>query len=71
MLSLAFEILVYALISAIISFFCVAMKNAGLAVVMYVAVSFFFAIVGSVTLVAGMFVEEGSNANVENAEFQL
>ena len=58
MLSLLFEVLVYALISAIISFFCVAMKNAGLAVVMYVAVSFFFAIVGSVTLVATMFTEE-------------
>jgi ABC-type transport system involved in multi-copper enzyme maturation permease subunit len=60
LISILFEILVYVLISAIISFFCVAMKNAGTAVVMYVAVSFLFAIVGSVTLVAVMFTEEGT-----------
>ncbi len=57
LLSLAFEILVYVLISAIISFLCVSMKNAGLAVVMYVAVNFLFAIVGSVTMIAGAFTE--------------
>ena len=62
MLSLFFEILVYVFISALISFFCVAMKNAGVSVVMYVAVNFFFSIVGSITMVAGMAVEYGSTA---------
>ena len=62
MLSLLFEILVYVFISALISFFCVAMKNAGVSVVMYVAVNFFFSIVGSITMVAGMAVEYDSTA---------
>lgn len=60
MLSLLFEILVYVFVSAIISFLCVAMKNAGTSVVMYVALNFLFAIVGSVTMVAIMFVEPES-----------
>ncbi len=57
LLSILFEILIYVFISAIISFLCVSMKNAGLAVVMYVAVNFLFAIVGSVTMIAGAFTE--------------
>ena len=62
MLSLLFELLVYVFISALISFFCVAMKNAGVSVVMYVAVNFLFSIIGSITMIAGMAVEPDSTA---------
>lgn len=60
MLSLLFEILIYVFVSAIISFLCVAMKNAGASVVMYVAINFLFAIIGSVTMIAISFVEPES-----------
>ncbi len=60
MLSLLFEIIIYVFVSAIISFLCVAMKNAGTSVVMYVAINFLFAIIGSVTMIAVMFTEPDS-----------
>ena len=56
MISVLLEIAVYVFISALISFFCVSMKNAGLAVVMYFAVNFLFSIIGSIVAVAAMFV---------------
>ncbi len=61
-LSVLFELLVYVLISAIISFFSVAMKNAGVSVVMYVAVNLLFSIIGSITMVAGMMVDPESTS---------
>ena len=60
--SLLFELLVYVFISALISFFAVAMKNAGVSVVMYVAVNFLFSIIGSITMIAGMAVDPTSTA---------
>ena len=57
LLSVLFELLIYVFISAIISFLCVSMKNAGLAVVMYVAINFLFTIVGSVTMIASTFAQ--------------
>ena len=52
MLSLLFNLCTYILIAGIISFFSVAMKNAGLAVVMYLAVLFFFTIYGGIINIA-------------------
>ena len=53
LLSLGFEMLVYVLIAALLSLFIVWTKNAGLAVVLYVAINFLFVIFGSI--VAGVF----------------
>lgn len=55
-------LIVYVFISAIISFLSVAMKNAGVSVVMFVAVNFLFSIIGSITMVAGMMVDLDSTA---------
>jgi ABC-type transport system involved in multi-copper enzyme maturation permease subunit len=51
-LSIGFEILVYCFIAAFTAFLCVFMKNVGLVIVGYVAIAFFFTIVGAVTMVA-------------------
>ena len=48
LLSFGFEMLVYVCIAALLSLFIVWTKNAGLAVVMYVAINFLFVIVGGV-----------------------
>ena len=50
--SLAMELVIYIFVSCLISFLCIAMKNAGLAVVIYFAINFFFLIIGSVVMVA-------------------
>lgn len=55
--SLGFEFLVYLFIAALTAFLCVSMKNAGLAVVVYVAVNFLFTIVGSIISTARIFVD--------------
>ncbi len=55
--SLLLEILVYIFISALTSFLCVFMKNAGLAVVMYAAANFLFVIIGSIISAVLMFFE--------------
>lgn len=57
LLSIGFEMLVYVFISALICFFAVFMKNAGLAIVMYFAVNFLFVIIGGIVSVAGMAVK--------------
>ena len=46
--SMLLEILVYLFISAILSFLCVFMKNMGLTIVVYVAISFLFTLVGGI-----------------------
>ncbi|MBR5134515.1 MAG: hypothetical protein IKV35_02840 [Clostridia bacterium] len=50
--SLAFSILVLIAVSSLLSWLCVAMKNVGLVIVMYVAFSFGTVIVGSIASVA-------------------
>lgn len=59
-LSTLFAMLLCIAVGAIISFFIATMKNAGLAVVLYFAVNFFFSIVGSITSIALSFTEEGA-----------
>lgn len=54
-ISIFLEMLVYIFISAIVSFLIVAMKNAGLSIVMYVAITFIFTIIGSIVQIAAMF----------------
>lgn len=49
--SLAFEILVLLFIAAILSWLCASMKNVGLVIVLYIAVSFFLVMAGSITQV--------------------
>ncbi len=61
-LSVMLWLIVYVFISAIISFFSVAMKNAGVSVVMYFAVNLLFSIIGSITMVAGMMVDPESTS---------
>ena len=57
LLSLLFSLLIYVFIAAVISLLCVLMKNTGLCVVLYIAVNFFFSIVGSVVSVSAMLVD--------------
>lgn len=67
--SLGLEILVYVLISAIITFFIVCMKNTGLSIVMYFAVAFALIILGSITQTTIMFAEETSSFSFQILEF--
>ncbi len=50
--SLLLELLVYLCIAALVSFLCVFMKNAGLAIVVYVAANFLFTVIGSIVSIA-------------------
>ena len=52
LVSLLFEILVLLFISALLSYLCANMKNVGLAIVLYVAISFALVMIGSVVQVA-------------------
>ncbi len=49
MASIAFEFVVYLFISALLTFFIISMKNAGVAIVMYFVVNFVLLIIGSIT----------------------
>ncbi|MBQ7906512.1 MAG: ABC transporter permease subunit [Clostridia bacterium] len=69
LLSVLFSLLVYVFISALVSFLAVFMKNTGLAVVMYVAVSFLFTIVGSIIMIAGLTVDPENTTAVTILEF--
>ena len=62
LISLLFSILLYVFISALISFLCVLMKNVGLAIVIYIAINFFFSIVGTIISLAAVFSETESTA---------
>ena len=62
MASIGFEMLIYLLISAILTFFIVFMKNAGLSIVMYFVVLFAMIIVGGITQASIMFVEPTNSA---------
>jgi ABC-type transport system involved in multi-copper enzyme maturation permease subunit len=61
-ISVFLEMLVYVFISAIVSFLIVAMKNAGLSIVMYVAVNFIFTIIGGIVQIAAMFSDPTSSS---------
>ena len=47
--SLAFELLVLLFVAAMISWLCASMKNVGLVIVFYIAISFLLTMVGSIT----------------------
>ena len=57
LLSILLSVLIYVFISAIVALLSVSMKNAGLAVVLYFAVNFFFSIVGTIVAVASAFLD--------------
>ncbi len=67
--TLGLELLVYLFISAMISFLCVFMKNAGLSIVLYVAANFLFTIVGSIISVARPFIDPEKEFLVKLLEF--
>ena len=69
LISILFALLVYVFVSALVCFLAVFMKNTGLAVVMYVAVAFLFAIVGSIIMVAGLTVDPENTTAVTILEF--
>lgn len=53
--TIGFEMLLYVMIAALIAFLCVSMKNVGLVIVMYVAISFLLTIIGTIAgVVVGM-----------------
>lgn len=60
MASIGLEIIVYLFVSALLVFMIAAMKNAGLAIVMYFVVNFVFLIVGGITQVALPFTDPES-----------
>ncbi|MBE6947903.1 MAG: hypothetical protein E7454_06630 [Ruminococcaceae bacterium] len=65
--SLAFEILVILWVAALLSCLCVCMKNVGLVIVMYIAISFVLVMAGSIIQVVLMILKEtGSNEKLEN-----
>ncbi len=68
LISLGLELLVYLFIAALSTFLCVFMKNAGLAVVINVAVSFLFSIIGSIVATAAMFADPADKALTELLE---
>lgn len=51
LLTTLFEILVYILISALVSFMCVFMKNVGVTIVVYVAITFFFSFIDGLLII--------------------
>ncbi|MBE7085208.1 MAG: hypothetical protein E7368_04045 [Clostridiales bacterium] len=69
MLTLLFNLCTYLFVAGILSFFSVAMKNAGLAVVMYLAVNFFFVIYGGILDIAFLF--SGSENTTAYAVFEF
>ncbi len=69
MLSVLFSMLIYVFISALVSLFAVLMRSTGLMVVMYIAVNFFFSIVGGVTSVAQAFADPKNKLSYGALEF--
>jgi hypothetical protein len=62
--SIAFEILVYLFISALVAFLSVFMKNMGLTIVMYVAISFLFTLIGGILSVSSVFVTNDTTRSI-------
>lgn len=57
-ISVLLYVIVYVFIAALISLLCVVMKNAGLALVVYLALNFVLALVGGVVSIAASFIEK-------------
>ena len=57
MISLVFEILVYVAVSALVTFIATLSKNMGVCILLYLAVSFGFSLVGAVFQTAGMLMD--------------
>lgn len=55
LLSVFFEMLVYVFVAALASFLCTSMKNTGLSIVMYIAISFVLALFGGIISAAFSF----------------
>ena len=62
LVSLVFSLLIYLFLSALITFLAATLKSAGLTVVLYVAVNFFFSILGAVVMVAAMLLDPADKA---------
>lgn len=63
MASIGFKLLICLLVSALLTFFIVTMKNAGLAIVMYFVVNFGCVIIGVVTQTVFPFLDAGTAAH--------
>lgn len=61
--SLLFEIIILLFIAALMSWLCASMKNVGLVIVLYVAITFVLIIIGSITQVALSIFEIDPEAN--------
>ena len=68
-ISLVLQMLIWLFVCALMSFFCVFMKNAGLAVVMYVAVVLLMGIFGAIVQVAFMFADAADKILYNVLEF--
>ena len=62
LVSILFSVLLYVFISSLISFLSVCMKTTGLAVVIYIAINFFFSIIGTVIALVTMFVKQSDTS---------
>lgn len=62
MISLVFELIVYFSIAAIVTFIATVVKNMGLCILFYLAVSLGFSIIGAIFQVAGAFLDPESQA---------
>lgn len=62
MISLLFEILVLLFASALMSWLCAAMKNVGLVIVLYEAVTFGLAMIGSITQIVFQYLENSGGS---------
>lgn len=69
--SLTFEFLVYLCVAAIVSFLCVAMKNVGLVIVVYVAIMFGLTMIAAVfqVIIAFLGMRDGDNTLIMFLEF--
>ncbi len=69
MASCALELLVILFVSAMVAFLCVSLKNTGLTIVVYVAFSFVFTIIGAVVMTALPFIDPAKEWLVKLLEF--
>ena len=60
--SIALEILVYLFVCALLTFFIVCMKNAGLSIVMFFIISFLMIIIGGITQAMGLFADPATTS---------
>lgn len=68
-LSILFELLVYVLISALISYLCASRKNVGVVIVLYIVINFVFSIIGTIVQFALMATDPAKEGLVKLWEF--